>query len=151
VVASARRRSRQAFKPGLGTGLETQATRAGRHGVRRAAQNAQALLVEIVKRQTRGVGGMRKAFFNHPGRVQIHHRVLLGATHAVIVKAGGDVGVSVQRQLCDSVGAEQQLICYQIRSYQRLSIMGWRPKMHEIMGFQRPRAQAILKVGLAKA
>lgn len=76
---------RQALQPRPRTRLEAQAAGRAGHGARGAAQDAQALLVEILKNWT--VGVMRNG------------------DHAEIVKAGGDAAVSVWWQLHDIASA----------------------------------------------
>jgi hypothetical protein len=80
-----RLKQRQALQPRPRTRLEAQAARRVGHGACGAAQDTQALLVEIMKSRTVGVRRNSK--------------------HAEIVKAGGDVVVSVWWQLHDSVAA----------------------------------------------
>ena len=73
---------RQPVQPRQRTRLEAQAPRRAGHGAGGAAQDAQALLVDVMKRRA--------------------GKEMRNRCHAGIVKAGGDAGVSVRWQLYDS-------------------------------------------------
>lgn len=94
---------RKPLQPGLGSRLETQASRAAGHGLRGAAQNAKALFIKLVMD---GASGKANAFFRLSGPAQINsHCVLRRVAHGEILKAGGDVLMSLQWQLCDNAPA----------------------------------------------
>jgi hypothetical protein len=89
-------RIRQSFQPGPGPGLEAQTTGAVGQGLGRATQNAQALLVQVLKAGAQAAAGL----YRFGSR-----RVLCHAGHDVILEVRGDAFVSIQWQLCDSAQA----------------------------------------------